>query len=151
MKTRTRAAKHVMTQYNHGFRIGFILIALIGLAMVSCSDDEKATGPDTREQFVGNYQVEDISNKGYTYKYTVSITKGAKGDLEISNFADIMHVPVKAKAIGNKLIIESQTFKDKDEFLVVDGSGTFANDVLTFNYKTTGQLNYQGTCTAKKY
>lgn len=152
MKTRTTAAKCVMTQYKDGFRIGIILIALIGLAMASCSDDEKATEPDTRQQFVGNYSVEDISaSSGYKYEYSVNITMGSKGGLEISNFGDVMNVPVKATAKGNQIVIESQTFKNPSgKTITVMGSGTIANDVLTFNYSITGYRDYQGACKAER-
>lgn len=154
MKTRTCARKSVARPYKHTVRIGVILMVLIALALVSCSDDDKAVLPDTRQQFVGNYEVEDISaSSGYTYEYTVSINMGQKGDLEITNFADMMNVPVKAKAKGNQIIIESQTFKNGStgNTLTVEGSGTIANDVLTFKYTTKGVLDYSGNCTAKKY
>lgn len=153
-KARTRNRKSRLYPYRHGVRIGFMLIVLIGLAMASCSDDnDKAVEPDTREQFVGSYSVSDISaSSGYEYKYDVSISKGAKGDLEISNFADMMNVPVKAKAKGNQLVIESQTFKNgsSGHSITIEGSGSFVNGVLTFHYTTKGYLDYTGNCTAKR-
>jgi hypothetical protein len=158
MKTKatvqSRIKNSVMSQYKDGFRIGAILIMLVGMALASCSDDDKAATPDTRQQFVGNYSVKDIRvSTGYQYEYGVSIAIGSKGDLEISNFADLMKVPVKAKARGNELIIESQTFKNPSsgKTITLEGSGTFANDVLTFTYTTVGALDYTGKCTAEKY
>ncbi|HTF18020.1 MAG TPA: hypothetical protein VK658_08110 [Chryseolinea sp.] len=151
MKTKSVSARSVMTQFQDIFRTGFILVILFPLALASCSDDEKAARPDTREQFVGNYAVEDISASGNNYEYDVSISKGAKGDLEITNFADILNVPVKATAEGNQLIIKSQSFTNPSgKTLKVEGSGTLAGGVLTFKYTTTGALDYSGNCTAKK-
>ena len=154
MKTtkRTRVRASAITMYKDGLRIGLILIVLIGLAMASCSEDDDAPAPDTSEQFVGSYAVKDISlSSGYEYKYDVSIAKGAKGGLEISNFADMMNVPVKAKAMGNQLIIDPQTFKNKSgNTLTVEGSGVLASGVLTFKYTTKGYLDYTGNCTAQK-
>jgi hypothetical protein len=153
-KARTHVRKSSMSPYKDGFRVGIILILLVAMALASCSDDEKAATPDTRQQFVGNYNVKDISaSSGYEYEYTVSISIGAKGDLEIANFADMMNVPVKAKANGNQLVIESQTFKNgsSGNTLTIEGSGTIANDVLSFKYTTKGVLDYTGNCTAKKY
>ena len=153
-KSKSRIRTSGMHTYRHGIRIGFMLIVLIALAMASCSDDEKAVEPDTREQFVGSYSVRDISvSSGYEYKYSVSISKGSKGDLEISNFADMMNVPVKAKAKGNQLLIEAQTFKNgsSGHSITVEGTGSIANGVLTLHYTTTGYLDYTGNCTAEKY
>jgi hypothetical protein len=96
--------------------------------------------------------VEDISAaSGYKYEYSVSISMGAKGGLEISNFGDVMNVPVKASARGNQIIIESQTFKNPSgKTIVVAGSGTIAGDVLTFHYTITGWKEYTGDCKAER-
>ena len=152
MKTKAASRKPVETAFQDIYRIGFILIVLFALALASCSDDEKAAKPDTSEQFVGNYTIEDISlSSGYKYVYDVTISKGAKGGLEISNFADILNVPVKATAEGSQLVIKSQSFTNPSgKTLKVEGSGTLAGGVLTFNYTTTGALDYSGNCTAKK-
>ena len=152
MKTKSASRKSIVSAFQDLFRIGTILIVLFALALVSCSDDEKAVKPDTREQFVGNYTVEDISlSSGYKYVYNVTISKGAKGDLELSNFADILNVPVKASADGNQLIIKSQSFTNPSgKTLKVEGSGTLAGGTLTFKYSTTGAMDYSGDCTAKK-
>lgn len=152
MKTRTASGKSIMTPFQDLYRIGIILILLTALALASCSDDESAAKPDTREQFVGTYTVEDISvSSGYNYVYDVTISKSDKGGLEITNFADILNVPVKATAEGNQLIIKSQSFTNPSgKTLKVEGSGTLAGGILTFKYTTSGAMDYAGNCTAKK-
>lgn len=138
------------TDSEAGFLIGFIIITLLTLVLASCSDDER--GPDTRAQFVGSYNVEDISGStGYVYYYGVTITSGPGGVLEISNFADMFNVPVKATVNGNSLIITSQTFTNPSgKTIEVSGTGSLSNNVLSFTYSTVGYLNYSGTCKANK-
>jgi len=149
MKTETTSETSISQRFRNNFAL---VIMLAVLTLASCSDDDKATEPDTRQQFVGTYIVKDISaSSGYNYEYSVNISMGSKGDLEISNFGDVMNVPVKAKAKGNQLIIPSQTFKNPSgKTLTVTGSGTLASNVLTFNYTTAGYIDYTGNCTAEK-
>jgi len=138
------------TDSEAGFLIGFIILTLLTLALASCSDDEK--GPDTRALFVGTYKVEDISTStGYVYNYDVTISNGDGGELQISNFADMFNVPVKATVNGKVLTIKSQTFTNPSgKTIVVSGTGSIENNVLSFNYTTTGYLNYSGNCKANK-
>ena len=129
-----------------------LLLILFAFALLSCSkDDDKA--PDTRALFVGSFAVEDISSaSGYTYNYDIQIATGSKGDLEISNFADILNVPVKGTVNGSALTVPSQSFTNPSSgnTIEVSGSGTIEGDVLTFTYVTTGYIEYTGTCTATR-
>lgn len=138
------------TDSEAGFLIGFIILTLLTLVLASCSDDEK--GPDTRAQFVGTYNVEDVSGStGYIYYYDVTVTNGAGGELEISNFADMFNVPVKATVNGNSLTIKSQTFTNPSgKTIEVSGTGSLSNNILSFTYTTVGYLNYSGTCKANR-
>lgn len=139
------------TDAEAGFLIGFIILTLFVIVLTSCSnDDDKA--PDTRSLFVGTYSVEDISTStGYVYNYDVSISNSANGELEISNFADLFNVPVKATVAGTTLNIESQSFTNPSgKTIVVSGTGSMVNNVLTFSYTTTGYLDYTGNCKANK-
>jgi len=139
------------TNAEAGILIGFIILTLFTLALVSCSSDEDK-GPDTRSLFVGTYSVEDISSStGYVYNYDVTISNGAGGDLEISNFADMFNIPIKATINGMNLNIKSQSFTNPSgKTITVSGSGSMQNNVLNFTYTTTGYLNYTGSCKGNK-
>jgi hypothetical protein len=147
MKTKP---SHTAKISNHSFR-SLLLIITLGLILMSCSDDDNA--PDTRPQFLGDYAVEDISGaSGYTYTYDITIENGSGKELNISNFADILNVPVKAVVDGSSLTIKSQSFTNPNSgnTIEVSGSGFIEGDVLTFTYETTGYIEYSGTCTATK-
>jgi hypothetical protein len=126
---------------------------VVGVVFLSsCSKDDDAK-PDTRAQFIGTYAVEDVSNNsGNIYVYDVTISSGTDGQLSISNFADILNVPVKASVDGNKITIKSQSFTNPSSgnTIQVSGNGTLVGDILNFTYTTTGYLNYSGTCKASK-
>jgi hypothetical protein len=132
----------------------FVLYALVvaaALMLTSCSSDDEAEAPDTRPMFLGTFAVEDVSASGNTYNYDITIANGSNGDLNISNFADLFNVPVKATADGSKLTIKSQSFTNPSgKQIQVSGSGVITGDVLNFTYTTTGYLNYTGTCKANK-
>jgi hypothetical protein len=128
-----------------------LLVSLLSL-ITSCSSDDEAK-PDTRGQFVGTYAVVDVSSgSGATYDYDVTISTDSDGNLSISNFADMINVPVKATADGNKLTIKSQSFTNPNSqnTLTVYGSGSLSGNVLNFTYTTEGYLDYSGTCVATK-
>ena len=132
--------------------IKYVFMASVLFTLASCSDDDDAK-PDTRSQFLGTYAVEDVSgSSGYTYEYDVTISNGADGYLNISNFADMFNVPIKASVDGNKITIKSQSFTNPSsgKTIQVSGSGTLSGNVLNFTYTTTGYLNYTGTCKANK-
>ncbi len=153
MKTKTKSRKALFTTDSEaGFLIAFIILTLFALALTSCSKDDEPVEPDTRAQFVGEYAVEDISTgTGNEYSYDVTISIGSGGDLEISNFGDVMNVPVKATAQGSSLTIKSQTFTNPSgKKLTITGSGSLANNVLTFTYTLSGFVDYSGNCKANR-
>ncbi len=132
--------------------IMYVVFIVITLVFSRCSQDEEVKGPDTRSLFIGSYAVEDVSaSSGYVYNYDLTISNGSDGELNISNFADLFNVPVKATVNGSKLTIKSQSFTNPSgKQIQVSGSGTITSDVLNFTYTTTGYLDYTGTCTANK-
>ena len=69
---------------------------------------------------VGTYTVVDTDEDDDVENYTVTISKSGNG-VEISNFGDIMYVPVKATIRGNTFTIPSQTFKGKTMTIVIYG------------------------------
>jgi hypothetical protein len=103
--------------------------------------------------FVGDYDVEDISqSSGYVYNYTVSVSKAGANQIQISNFADLFNVPVKANVNGMSFAIPTQTFTNPSgKSISVSGTGTLVGDLLTFQYTTTGYLDYVGDCEAIRY
>ena len=148
------------TQIKNTIKINFSVVILFYVLLVSilsvlasCSSDDDDAKPDTRGQFVGTYAVKDLSSaSGYTYEYDVTISTDAEGNLNISNFADMFNVPVKAIADGNNITIKSQSFTNpkSGKTINVSGSGSLAGSVLNFTYITTGYLDYNGTCAATK-
>ena len=81
----------------------------------------------------------------------VTISKSGNG-LEISNFGDIMYVPVKATIQGNTFTIPSQTFEGKSMTIVIDGRGTLNGNKLAFDYsiKTDDDYLLEHVCDATK-
>jgi hypothetical protein len=135
-----------------GVLIGFIILTLLTLVMASCSDDDEIKGPDTRAQFVGTYNVEDISqSSGYVYNYDVTVSEGPGNEIKFSNFADLFNVPVKATVSGNTFTVPMQSFTNPSgKTIKVSGSGSIQGGKLTFTYTTEGYLDYTGECTASK-
>ena len=131
----------------------YILFMTLVIVFSSCSSDDDEVKPDTRPQFIGTYAVEDISqSSGNLYEYDITISNGANGDLNLSNFADIFNVPVKATVEGNVITIKAQSFTNPSSgnTIKVWGNGTLTGDVLNFTYTTEGFLDYSGTCKATK-
>jgi hypothetical protein len=124
----------------------YALLVAITLLASSCSDDDHAPS------FFGAYTVEDVSNaSGYTYKYDMTVADASNGQLNLSNFADLFKVPVKATLEGKKLTISSQTFHGQNNKTIeVSGSGTVDGNMINFTYTATGDLEYTGVCTARK-
>ena len=124
----------------------YVIFVAVTLLASSCSDDD-----DQVPSFFGSYAVEDVSKKtGHIYKYDMTIADATNGELNISNFADMFLVPVKAKLEGTKLTIESQTFQSQNKTVEVSGSGTVSGNVINFTYTATGALVYTGNCIARK-
>jgi len=132
--------------------IMYVVLVVLVTVLSSCSKDDEDKGPDTRPMFIGTYAVEDVSaSSGYTYNYDITISNGNNGDLNISKFADMFNVPVKASVNGSTLTIPTQSFTNPSgKQIEVSGSGTITGDVLNFTYKTVGYLDYTGTCKATK-
>ena len=100
---------------------------------------------------VGNYSVVDTDEDGDVENYAINITQSKDGGLEISNFGDIMYVPVKASIKGNSFNVPAQTFKGKSMTIVVSGNGTLNGNTLNFDYtiKTDDHL-LEHSCVASK-
>lgn len=132
--------------------IMYVLLVCVVFTLTNCSKDDEVK-PDTRAQFIGTYEVEDVSSSsGNIYEYDVTISNGTAGDLNISNFADIFNVPVKATVDGNKITIKTQSFTNPNSgnTIEVSGAGTLSGNTLNFTYTTKGYMNYTGTCKATK-
>jgi len=130
--------------------IGFLLFA-VDLIFGSCSKDEEPDFTADISKAVGTYYVTDTDEDNEVENYTVTISKSGNG-LEISNFGDIMYVPVKATIQGNAFTIPSQTFEGKSMTIVIDGQGTLNGNKLSFDYsiKTDDDYLLEHVCDATK-
>ena len=129
----------------------FIAFLLMSTAFVlgSCNDDDDFSADIAK--VVGTYSVVDTDEDKEVENYTVTVVKSGNG-VEISNFGDIMYVPVKATIKGNAFTIPSQTFKGKTMTIVIKGNGTLNGNTLTFDYTidTGDDILLEHTCNAIK-
>ena len=132
------------------FRNYITVLMFVIVSLSSCSDDDDGPNPDLAKA-VGSYSVVDTDENGDVENYTINITNATDGGLEISNFGDIMYVPVKASINGNSLTVPSQTFKGKSMTIVVAGAGTLNGNTLNFDYNIkTGDHLLEHSCVASK-
>jgi hypothetical protein len=128
--------------------ITVLMFALVSLT--SCSDDDDAPNPDLAKA-IGSYAVVDTDEDGDVENYSINISKSKDGGLEISNFGDIMYVPVKASMKGSSFNVPAQTFKGKSMTIVVAGTGTLNGNTLNFDYTIkTGDSLLEHSCVASK-
>ena len=128
--------------------IGMLLFVAV-LILGSCSDDDDDSGADIA-RVVGTYNVIDTDEDNEVENYSVIITKAGNG-VQISNFGDIMYVPVKATIKGNNFNIPPQTFQGKSMTIVISGSGSLNGNKLTFDYTIkTGDYLLEHSCDATK-
>jgi hypothetical protein len=129
-----------------------LLLLLVSMTFVlgSCNDDDEDFSADI-EKVVGTYTVIDTDEDDEVENYSVTITKSGNGVM-ISNFGDIMYVPVNATIKGNVFTIPSQTFKGKTMTIVIYGQGILNGDHLTFDYTidTDDDFLLEHTCSATK-
>ena len=135
MNTITFHLKNVVSSISaHTLFRNYITVLMFALvSLTSCSDDDDGPNPDLAKA-VGSYSVVDTDEDGDVENYSINITKSKDGGLEISNFGDIMYVPVKASMKGNSFNVPAQTFKGKSMTIVVAGTGTLNGNTLNFDY-----------------
>jgi len=108
-----------------------ILFALITLT--SCDKDDEDFSADVAK-IVGTYTVADSFEDNDVENYSITISDAKDGGVQISNFGDIMYVPVKATIRGNIFTVPAQTFEGKSMTIVITGNGTLSGDQLRFDY-----------------
>jgi F0F1-type ATP synthase beta subunit len=108
-----------------------ILFALITLT--SCDKDDEDFSADVAK-IVGTYTVADSFEDNDVENYSITISDAKDGGVQISNFGDIMYVPVKATIRGNIFNVPAQTFEGKSMTIVITGNGTLSGDQLRFDY-----------------
>ena len=127
-----------------------MLLFLTALILSSCNKDDDDSSADIA-RVVGTYNVTDTDEDDEVENYSVTITQSGNG-VQISNFGDIMYVPVKATIKGNSFNIPSQTFQGKTMTIEIYGSGTLNGNKLSFDYtiKTDDDYYLEHTCDATK-
>ena len=128
-----------------------LLLFLITFILGSCDNDDEPDYSADIAKVVGTYSVIDTDEDDDVENYSVTITKAGNG-VEISNFGDIMYVPVKATIKGNTFNIPPQTFEGKSMTIEIYGSGTLSGNKLTFDYtiKTDDDYYLEHSCDATK-
>jgi hypothetical protein len=127
-----------------------VLFAIITLT--SCNnDDDNGVNADVAK-IVGTYSVTDSFEDREDENYSITITDAKDGGVEVSNFGDIMYVPVKATINGSTFTVPPQTFNGKSMTIIITGNGTLNGDQLIFDYTIdTGDNDLlEHSCIAKK-
>ena len=128
-----------------------LLLFVVALMLSSCDNDDEPDYSGDIAKVVGTYNVTDTDEDDEVENYSVTISKSGNG-VEISNFGDIMYVPVKATIKGNTFNIPSQTFQGKSMTIEIYGSGSLSGNKLTFDYtiKTDDDYYLEHSCDATK-
>jgi hypothetical protein len=121
------------------------LLLSVAILFTGCSKDNENDINADAQKIVGSYAVEDTDEWDEVENYSISIDRSNQGgsNIEISNFGDIMYVPVKAVFKGNTLNIPSQTFTGKTVTITISGQGTLSGNNLDFDYVIETDDNYQ--------
>jgi hypothetical protein len=153
MKTIIPALNGVLTSPSADilFRTFMMPILFSLITLTSCDKDDEDFSADVA-RVVGTYTVTDTFENGDVETYSITITDAKDGGVQISNFGDIMYVPVKALIKGNVFTVPAQTFKGKSMTIVISGNGNLSGDQLTFDYTIdTGDDNaLEHSCVAGK-
>jgi hypothetical protein len=154
MKKNPLSSKTLVTRFTSVDSLSPLVIGMLlfvtALILSSCDNDDEDFSADIA-RVVGTYNVTDTDEDDEVENYSVTITKAGNG-VEISNFGDIMYVPVKATIKGNDFTIPSQTFQGKSMTIEIFGSGTLNGSKLTFDYtiKTDDDYLLEHSCDATK-
>jgi len=155
MKKNTITLKHLVTKFTlvesrSSFIIGILFFAAV-LILSGCKDDGDNTSPDVAK-LIGTYAVEETDMYASVDNYTITISKSQAGgaNIEISNFGDLLFVPIKGTIVGNKLTIPSQSFTASTT-IEISGDGTLSGNNLHFDYtmESGGDL-FEYSCEAVK-
>jgi hypothetical protein len=127
-----------------------LLFALVTLAGCDKDDDEDFSADVAK--LIGTYAVTDSFENGNIENYSITISDSKDGGVQISNFGDIMYVPVKANIKRNLFIVPPQTFKGKSMTIIITGNGTLAGEQLSFDYTidTGDDAPLEHSCVASK-
>jgi hypothetical protein len=115
----------------------FLLIALLSMALLSCSKDkDEEVNPQERLPFLGKYEMVDKNNNhgDGTFKYKLNITTSNKGvdKVELEGFRYVNN-GVYATIKGEKMII-AQVIEDGNERVEINGEGKLEGNILTYSY-----------------
>lgn len=136
MKTIIPAINNVLTSpaANILFRTYLMPVLFAFVTLTSCNKDDDEDFSADITKVIGTYSVTDTFENGDVGTYSITISDAKDGGVQISNFGDIMYVPVKAMVKGNAFMVPAQTFNGKSMTIIISGSGNVNGDQITFDY-----------------
>jgi len=104
----------------------------MSLMLFSCEEDNLDDFEDSREQFLGTW---DVSENELKDAYSVTIVKNPANSSEvlINNFWNMTGNPPAALVVGKKIYFNNANFFDSES--EVNGEGFLNNDKITWQYK----------------
>jgi hypothetical protein len=150
MNTLMHAFKAPQTHFFFRTFLTPLVFALVTLT--SCDKDDEPDYSADIAKIVGTYSVTDTFENGDVEYYSITISDSKDGGIQVSNFGDIMYVPVKATIKGSNFNVPSQTFKGKSMTIIISGNGTLNGDQLNFDYtiETDDDALLEHSCVASK-
>lgn len=129
-------------------------LTLVFILFAACSKDDADDSSADMRQIVGVYTVQDTDEWDEVETYSISISQSSQGgsNIEITNFGDIMYVPVKALFKGSTLTLPAQTYAGKTVTITISGHGELDNNVLKFDYtvETNDDYVFDHSCLATR-
>ena len=102
------------------------------MAFMACEDEIDTPETDPRDELVGKWYVDEVTENNAHNYYEVSIAKGDPSDmLHIHNFANISeNLYAEVSLNGSSLTIPNQTVDGND----IEGSGSITDNFIDFTY-----------------
>ena len=113
----------------------FLFAAFLSVILASCQKDEPLTGTDDRDKFLGTWNISANGSVSGQLSYTINIVAGISSPSQVAmkNF-DFQGAgtTIFGDVDGNTLAIGPDPQIVNGD--TIDGSGTYSNNVLTFQY-----------------
>ncbi len=120
------------------FKLSLFALMAVVLFFTSCTEDDFDPFADPVDKFLGNWQCQeegDVSGSGWNYPVRITRNPENSAEILIDNF-NLQGNGEKARALitGNTMTIPRQ--KICDDTIEIQGSGTYSNNEISFNYTT---------------